>query len=126
MKKKIIGCIVVVLILLLGAIGVKFYQTMQAGAKISFVNPDIQEIADGTYVGECELGLVDVVAQVEVKNGRLQNIQLLKHQNGLGKDAEAIIDVMLKDNTLDVDTVGGATISSKAIRKACEAAVLAE
>ena len=51
------------------------------------------------------------------------NINLLKHQCGTGKPAEVIIDDMVKKNTDDVDSVSGATASSKTIRNAVNKAL---
>lgn len=121
--KKFIKVVVVVLLLFLAVIAVAFYQTMSKGDQIVFSTVDLSTVSDGTYVGECEVGLVRVKAQVVIKDGKLADITLLQHDNGLGKEAEALIDVMIEQNTLDVDSVAGATISSKAIRKACESAL---
>ena len=49
--------------------------------------------------------------------------QLLEHQTGLGGKAEAIIDQVIQNQSLEVDAVSGATTSSKTILKAIENAL---
>ena len=58
-----------------------------------------------------------------MENHKITKIDLLKHQNGKGKPAEATLDEMIKANTDDVDAVSGATYSSKTIRNAVNKAL---
>ena len=53
-----------------------------------------------------------------VKEGRLESIEILRHENGKGKQAEAIVDDMVKNNDSRVELVSGATVSSICIRSA--------
>jgi len=85
--------------------------------------PDLEGISDGSYRGSCEGGPVLVEVEVEVKDNAMKTIVLLKHRNGKGKDAEAIIDDILQAQSLDVDVISGATYSSKAILKAIDNAL---
>lgn len=61
------------------------------------------------------MGPVVVDVRVTMKSGRIEDIDIIRHQNGLGESANAIIDDMLKQNTYDVDAVSGATVSSEII-----------
>ena len=78
----------------------------------------LDHVADGTYEGTAETPLVKVTVAVTVENHTLKDIQLLRHENGKGTPAEAMLPEMLSKNTSEVDTVSGATMSSKAIRAA--------
>ena len=53
-----------------------------------------------------------------VKKERLESIEILRHENGKGKRAEAIVDDMVKNNDSEVELVSGATVSSICIRSA--------
>ena len=53
-----------------------------------------------------------------VKKERLESIEILRHENGKGKKAEAIVDDMVKNNDSEVELVSGATVSSICIRSA--------
>ncbi len=50
-------------------------------------------------------------------------ITILQHDNGLGSTAESIVNDVVKEQSLDIDTVSGATVSSKCILKAVENAI---
>lgn len=67
--------------------------------------------------------MVQVEVEVEVKDHKIVNINLLKHECGTGKPAESILDEMVKNNTDDVDVVSGATVSSKTLRNAVNKAL---
>ena len=58
-----------------------------------------------------------------IKNHAIAQIELLEHDHERGAKAESIIDTMITKQTIDVDTVSGATNSSLVIKKACENAV---
>lgn len=75
-------------------------------------------MADGTYEGTEETPLVKVTVEVTVQDHTLREIRLLRHENGKGAPAEAMLPDMLNRNTSEVDSVSGATLSSKAIRAA--------
>ena len=53
-----------------------------------------------------------------VKKERLESIEILRHENGKGKRANAIVDDMVRNNDSEVDLVSGATVSSICIRSA--------
>ena len=53
-----------------------------------------------------------------VKKERLESIEILRHENGKGKKAEAIVDDMVRNNDSEVELVSGATVSSICIRNA--------
>ena len=77
-----------------------------------------EQVADGTYEGTAETPLVKVTVEVTVQDHILRAIRLLRHENGQGAPAEAMLPEMLSRNTSEVDSVSGATLSSKAIRAA--------
>ena len=91
----------------------KMYAQLDA---VAVVAPE--QVADGTYEGTAETPLVKVTVEVTVQNHALRNIRLLRHENGQGAPAEAMLPDMLNRNTSEVDSVSGATLSSKAIRAA--------
>ena len=86
--------------------------------------PDLSFIADGVYRGNYGITPVRVTLDVYVQNGRITGIEIIEHgASAIGKRAERIIDGIIKHQSLNVDTVTGATISSKAILKAVEDAL---
>ena len=91
----------------------KMYAQLDA---VAVVAPE--QVADGTYEGTAETPLVKVTVEVTVQDHILREIRLLRHENGQGAPAEAMLPEMLSRNTSEVDSVSGATLSSKAIRAA--------
>ena len=61
--------------------------------------------------------------QVEIKDHKYQDIKLLEHKNGRGKPAEIIPSKVVEAQSLNVDTVSGATMSSKVILQAIQNAL---
>ena len=91
----------------------KMYAQLDAVAAVA-----PEQVADGTYEGTAETPLVKVTVEVTVQKHALREIRLLRHENGQGAPAEAMLPEMLSRNTSEVDSVSGATLSSKAIRAA--------
>ena len=90
--------------------------------QISTVN--LTFVDDGSYFGKYSSGPCSAKVKVCVKNHKIEKISLLEHKNGMGSKAETIVDNVVDRQTLDVDTVSGATISSKVILKSIENALL--
>jgi uncharacterized protein with FMN-binding domain len=85
--------------------------------------PDIRGKDNGIFRGEYKINPVQVVVDVEMANGNIKEIKIIEHICGLGKKAEKIIDQVVNSQTLEVDIVTGATVSSKVILKAIENAL---
>ena len=76
------------------------------------------DLKDGVYRGVEETPLVKAEVSVTVRNHRITAIDIIRHECGTGKKAEAIIDEMVRLNTSEAELVSGATLSSKVIRAA--------
>ena len=81
-------------------------------------NINLSQVADGVYTGHSETDLVKVDVRVTVADGRIEDIEILKHECGKGYPADVIVSDMIKDNTVEVDAVSGATMSSEVIKDA--------
>lgn len=126
MKKiLIVAASVVILLVAVIAIMVGSMNKMSEDVLDEQVNVEInmEQVADGIYTGSSDGGLVKVEVEVEVKDHKIVNINLLKHECGTGKPAESMLEEMIKKNTDDVDGVSGATASSKTIRNAVNKAL---
>ncbi|WP_394921142.1 FMN-binding protein [uncultured Robinsoniella sp.] len=123
-RRKILKAVIIITALILFLL-IAFIILMLNQKPVNLViNPvDLSGISDGTYTGGADNGLVKVSASVEVQNGRITDITLLKHDNLLGKPAEKIIDNIIAEQSLQVDAISSATYSSDTIRKAVENAL---
>ena len=79
---------------------------------------DIAKAADGIYQGNYDTVLVKVTLEASVENHKLMDIKIIRHENGKGKKAEAIVKQMIAENSTEADVIAGATMSSKVIRAA--------
>jgi len=117
--KRVFLIVLVVLVFLVTAGAVMVF-TLQSGfAKkidsIQVTNVDVSRVKDGTYRGTVDTGVIIVDVDVKVHAGRIESIDLVRHQNGKGSAAVEIIPRIIAAQNLDVDTVSGATYSSLCI-----------
>lgn len=83
----------------------------------------IAGLEDGVYAGRYDVFPISVAVEVKMEQGKMVEIRILEHDNGQGKPAEAILQEIIKKQSLKVDGVTGATYSSKAILLAVEDAL---
>ncbi|MDL2301580.1 FMN-binding protein [Lachnospiraceae bacterium OttesenSCG-928-D06] len=125
MKKKII--VIVLTVIVLACVGM-FFAVNQAAKKqaesIDITLMDAIGVMDGAYEGSFEAESVKVTVSVTVADEKIVYVDILRHENGLGGKAESIIEDVIAKQSLQIDAVSGATVSSKAILKAIENALL--
>lgn len=121
---KIIGIIALVLVLLFSGMYTYLSKNLNELVESSIEDVDPSELKDGTYVGEYSVPPVSATVEVRIEGGRIEDILLLDHGNGMGQPAEVIIEDVVEAQSLKVDSISGATYSSRVILKAIEAALL--
>lgn len=125
-KRKILLAVLVVILLLVAAAVIVFTQSgkkLEALADIPIQAIDLSAIPDGDYEGSYQTFPVAAEVKVTVQDHRMIAIDLIKHTNGQGQAAEAIPDRVLEAQSLQVDTISGATYSSKVILLAIQDAL---
>ena len=119
-----VGIALVVLALAGGGMYLKLTQDAQAAlAALRYADVDMSRVADGTYQGEADAGLVYAKVAVDVRDHAIQGVKILEHRNERGGAAEAIIGTMVAENRYGVDAVSGATLSSQTIKSAVSLAL---
>lgn len=123
MKKKIL--IILLCTILFVLIGASLYlkRLVNDVNSITVSNLNMANITDGIYVGKYSITPVYVEVEVTVTEHKITNIKIIEHENGLGGKAEKIVDDVISRQSLEVDAVSGATVSSKCIIKAIENAL---
>lgn len=84
------------------------------------------EYTDGTYEGTADGHNGEIKVEVTVSNGAIENIVITDHAETEGLSDPAFEEVpaeIMETNSTDVDTVSGATVTSKAIISAVENAL---
>lgn len=89
----------------------------------TFGGIDISAIPDGIYTGEYDVDFIYAKVNVTIQNKQIIDIDILEHKNERGKPAETVIDTIIAEQKIDVDTISGATNSSTVIKKAVENAL---
>lgn len=123
MKKKILRLLLILLIVVGGFAALKIYQTAKQLEKIDKTPVEIEKLEDGRYRGKSETELVKVEVEVVVSQGKIKDIELIKHECGRGQKAQAILDKIIEKNDIEVDSISGATVSSEIIKDALRKAL---
>ncbi|MGE5623740.1 MAG: flavodoxin domain-containing protein [Methanocella sp.] len=105
------------------ASSVSFGKAIKALKALKINDVDLTKVKDGEYEGDYDGELVKAKVRVKVAGGRIVDLVLLKHETGLGGKAKVIVKRVVQAQSLAVDTVSGATHSSKVILKATELAL---
>ena len=125
MKKRYVVLIIVLVVLALGAIITKIMLgNLKQLAALEISDVDLAAAEDGIYIGSYSSFPVSAEVKVIIKNHLIVDIELLKHDNDRGQGAEIIPENVVEAQSLKVDSVSGATYSSKAILKAIQNALL--
>ena len=89
-------------------------------------NNSDKKLKDGEYEGSAKGYGGELTVRVTIKDGKIADIKVVSHNETpeYFKAASAILDTMIKNNTFDVDTVSGATITSNALKSAVSKALI--
>ena len=128
------GWIIVLIILIIlgtaGGVGWYYLQKEHTEARSLLLNAvDFSSLLDGTYKGSYAGGMYKWRANecvVTVTNGRVSDIQTdgSKDPGAENTDYKLLYERVIEDQTLQVDTISGATLTSKAYLQAVENALL--
>ena len=100
-------------------------QNSKATLEAVIAEANLPQIPDGTFHGKHSAFPVIVEVDVTVKDHAITAIDLVRHMNGQGEAAEVIPQKVVEAQSLLVDTVSGATYSSKAMLIAIQNALQA-
>ena len=126
----IIALIIIAVLGVGGAIGWSYLSKEHNEAKNLPLNTvDFSKLNDGTYIGEYEGGMYKWRAtkvQVTVSSGKVKDIKLLSSSDPGCKNTNQapLYDKVIEAQSLQVDTVSGATLTSKAYLKSVENALI--
>ena len=85
---------------------------------------DFSTIPAGAHRGMFTYGSFNFIVEVVAEDGNVTDIIVIQNRdNQPSIDAEAVLERMVEAQSLDVDTVSGATVSSRSLVKAVENAL---
>ena len=127
MKKQTMRAVLPGALACCAVLGVAYFWSVQeyqrTVAEMTFREPELAAIPDGTYMGTCDVRFIRAGVAVTVRSGRIERIDLLEHKNGRGQPAEAVLDEIVAEQRVDVDAVTGTANSSSVLKKAVENAL---
>ncbi len=113
----------IVLAVLVAAMAIGTFNGMGYVRKMT-VNPvDLSTIADGVYAGRFKKGRFSYSVEVTVKDHRIQAVQATDPRQVTSPIIEQIFARIVQEQTVKVDTVSGASLTTKAVSKAAENAL---
>ena len=132
-RKKMIGWIITLSIV--GALGIagaigwsKLEAEHKEAANLPLNRVDFTRLKDGTYTGRYNGGIYKWrvnETEVTVTGGKVTGIKLISGvEKRDGDSMEMLYDRVIKDQTLQVDTISGATLTSKAFLQGVENALV--
>lgn len=126
MKKAMIVILSILGVLIVVGAGGVFYITngLEAGENLAINPVDLTAIEDGTYAGVYQAGRWSNEVAVSVADHQIANIAVVKTVTIDDPElTSTIINNVIKNHSTTVDTVSGATVTSKAYLKSIENAL---
>jgi uncharacterized protein with FMN-binding domain len=127
MKKTILIIILVILFLVIVFFGILMARNASIAKRLKAMpisEVDLANVSDGLYKGDFAYGGFKYEVEVTVTGHKIEDIKVLKNRNTFhAKRAEGVIEKVLKNQSLKVDAVSGATNTSIALLKAIENAL---
>ncbi len=115
-KVKVVLIVLVLLVTSVFLITTSISRSM--ASEIVIEDIELSKIKDGKYIGQHITKIVTAKVEVEVVGNSIKNITILEHKCGTGYTAEVIVDEIIKNQSVNVDVISGATLSSAVIKKA--------
>ncbi|MDR2494830.1 MAG: FMN-binding protein [Spirochaetaceae bacterium] len=108
--------------------GLAFWLFLSAGALLfgagqkekTFPPLELGSLPDGMYKGAAKNWPVAADVDVYIQDRTITRVVITRHQEGRGEKAEAVTDRVIASQSLNVDVVSGATLSSITILQAIE------
>lgn len=126
MKKvlRVVGVIAITLLIISATFWFHLRNNMNTILDMDLNTYDFELFDDGEYSGryyyENQIG---AEVNVRIVNGEIASIEIVDHVYGLGQKAEYIVEDIIREQSLDVDAISGATTSSKIIKLAIQDAL---
>lgn len=116
---EVLGAIVAVaLVFLLSQLGL-----LKTGRALKIGQIDLASMADGTYRGTYQLSRWTNTAEVDVVDHRITGVRYVKEPTAQATLSKQVAAKVVERQSLAIDTVSGATVSTKAYLKSIENAL---
>ncbi len=120
MKKILPYVATIVITFFIGSVIVAFVLRPQ---KLEIGAVDLDTVSDGEYVGVCQNKILFAVVKVKVQDHEISDVEVIEHKASYMEQAEQIAENVCDKQSLDVDAISGATLTSGTVLKAIENAL---
>ncbi|MBE7724005.1 MAG: FMN-binding protein [Enterocloster citroniae] len=120
LKKGIPFLITVVITLL---VGFMFIAILLRPQRLDIKDIDLNAVDNGEYIGICQNKILFAVVKVHIANHEIADIEILEHKASYMTQAQQIADDVCSKQSLEVDAISGATLTSDTVLKAVENAL---
>ncbi len=120
MKKILPYVATIVITFFIGFVIVAFVLRPQ---KLEIGAVDLDTVSDGEYVGVCQNKILFAVVKVKVQDHEISDVEVIEHKASYMEQAEQIAENVCDKQSLDVDAISGATLTSGTVLKAIENAL---
>lgn len=84
---------------------------------------DLHAIQDGETIGVCQNKILFAVVKVQVQDHKITDVEVVAHKDSYREQAEQIAGAVCSAQSLEIDAVTGATLTSDTVLKAIENAL---
>ncbi|MFC1559936.1 FMN-binding protein [Candidatus Margulisiibacteriota bacterium] len=126
MKKwvKVLIATIMITIVILISIFISTSRELKKVRTMSINNVNLYNIDSGTYPGSFNYGGFTYKVKVTVWDQKITKVEIVNNRDSeYAKKAEGVVRNVIKAQALNVDTISGATTTSKALLKAIENAL---
>lgn len=120
MKKVLPYVFTVAITLFIGFVIVAFVLRPQ---KLEISTVDLDTASDGEYVGVCQNKILFAVVKVKIQDHKITDVEVIEHKESYMEQARQIAKRVCDEQSLNVDAISGATLTSDTVKKAIENAL---
>lgn len=120
MKKVLPYVFTVAITLFLGFVTVAFVLRPQ---KLEIGTVNLDTVSDGEYVGVCQNKILFAVVRVKIQEHKITDVEVIEHKESYMEQARQIAERVCDEQSLNVDAISGATLTSDTVQKAIENAL---
>lgn len=119
-KKVLPYVFTVAITLFIGFVIVAFVLRPQ---KLEIRTVDLDTASDGEYVGVCQNKILFAVVRVKIQDHKITDVEVIEHKESYMEQARQIAERVCDEQSLNVDAISGATLTSDTVKKAIENAL---
>lgn len=91
--------------------------------KLEISTVDLDTASDGEYVGVCQNKILFAVVKVKIQDHKITDVEVIEHKESYMEQARQIAERVCDEQSLNVDAISGATLTSDTVKKAIENAL---